>query len=46
MSAARKKELQRARQELRKEEEKRKKDKVMEDRQEEWARILPKWDSV
>ncbi|XP_064381937.1 TBC1 domain family member 12-like isoform X2 [Halichondria panicea] len=46
MSSARKKEVVKAKEELRREEQRRRKDKIMEDRREEWARILPKWESV
>ena len=46
MSAARKKDLQRAKEKIRKEEQKRHKDKVMDDCRKEWAKILPKWESV
>ena len=46
MSAARKKDLQRAKEEIRKEEQRRHKDKVMDDSRKEWAKILPKWESM
>ena len=46
VSAARKKELAKAKEQLHREEQQRKKDKIMKDRQEEWSKILPKWDSV
>ena len=46
MAAARKKELQRAKEEMKKEKNRRERDKMVADSIKEWEKILPKWDSL
>ena len=46
VAAARKKELERAKQVVKREEERITKDKMVADSLKEWSKILPKWDSL
>ena len=46
MAAARKKELQKAREEVRKEKQRRDRDRAVADSIKEWEKILPKWDTL
>ena len=46
MVAARKKDLQKAKDEMKKEKMKRERDKLVTDSLKEWERILPKWEAL